>query len=139
MKKATNTRSTRKRKTVGNVRSKARKTLFTEAKLNENIFIIFMAFMVFVVFITYIVDSNKKEYDIKNGTIDAKEIFGELPKDFSDYNDIADNNVFGNTKVSRNVYYSMVLARKLELYKNGDITKEEYVRNVKKYNALINK
>ena len=138
MKKATNTRSTRKRKTVGNVKSRARKTL-TETKLNENVFIIFMVFMVFVVFITYIVDSNKKEYNIKNGTIDAKEIFGELPKDFADYNDISNNNVFGNAKVSRNVYYSMVLARKLELYKNGDITEEEYVKNVKKYNSLINK
>lgn len=138
MKKATNTRSTRKRKTVGNVKSRARKTL-TETKLNENVFIIFMVFMVFVVFITYIVDSNKKEYNIKNGTIDAKEIFGELPKDFTDYNDISNNNVFGNAKVSRNVYYSMVLARKLELYKNGDITEEEYVKNVKKYNSLINK
>lgn len=138
MKKATNTRSTRKRKTVGNVKSRARKTL-TETKLNENVFIIFMVFMVFIVFITYIVDSNKKEYNIKNGTIDAKEIFGELPKDFTDYNDISNNNVFGNAKVSRNVYYSMVLARKLELYKNGDITEEEYVKNVKKYNSLINK
>lgn len=138
MKKATNTRSTRKRKTVGNVKSRARKTL-TETKLNENVFIIFMVFMVFVVFITYIVDSNKKDYNIKNGTIDAKEIFGELPKDFTDYNDISNNNVFGNAKVSRNVYYSMVLARKLELYKNGDITEEEYVKNVKKYNSLINK
>ena len=107
MKKATNTRSTRKRKTVGNVKSRARKTL-TETKLNENVFIIFMVFMVFVVFITYIVDSNKKEYNIKNGTIDAKEIFGELPKDFADYNDISNNNVFGNAKVSRNVYYSMI-------------------------------
>ena len=136
MKKATNTRSTRKRKPASNVKSKVRKTLLAETKLNENVFIIFMVFMVFIVFMTYVIDGNRKEENIKNGVINTKEIFGELPKDFSDY---SDNNVFGNAKVSRNVYYSMVLARKLELYKSGDITKEEYVKNVKKYNQLINK
>jgi uncharacterized membrane protein len=114
-----------------------KKKLLTEVKLNENVFIIFMIFMVFIVFMTYVIDSNKKEYNIKNGEVNSKEIFGEVPTNFNDYDE--DNNVFSNIKISRNVYYSMVLARKLELYKNGDITKEEYLKNVKKYNSLINK
>lgn len=114
-----------------------KKKLLTEVKLNENVFIIFMIFMVFIVFITYVIDSNKKEYNIKNGEVSSKEIFGEIPTNFDDYNE--DNNVFGNNNVSKKVYYSLVLSRKYELYKNGEISKEEYVGCVRKYNRLINK
>ena len=131
---AKKTTRTRKRTSAKN---NNKKKIFTETKLNENVFIIFMIFMVFVVFMTYVIDSNKKEYNIKNGEVSSKDIFGEVPTNFNDYS--KDNNVFGNNEVSKKVYYSLVLSRKYELYKNNEISKEEYINCVRKYNRLINK
>lgn len=129
------TKKTTKRRKTPTKNNK--KKLLTEVKLNENVFIIFMIFMVFIVFMTYVIDSNKKEYNIKNGEVSSKDIFGEIPANFDDYSE--NNNVFGNNDVSKKVYYSLVLSRKYELYKNGEISKEEYVNNVRKYNRLVNK
>lgn len=131
------TKKTTKRRRTPAKKNNNKKKLLTEVKLNENVFIIFMIFMVFIIFMTYVIDSNKKEYNIKNGEVSSKEIFCEIPSNFDDYSE--EDNVFGNNNVSKKVYYSLVLSRKYELYKNGEISKEEYVNNVRKYNRLVNK